>query len=562
MNKQNIWFARNGIGIMLAAVVVFWVSHSALANDKPDAASSYGGVYRAPLLTEPTTLDPALYTDIYSMNVAQNLFDGLVRFDKELNVLPAIARRWKIARDYRTYIFELREDVRFHNGRGVIAADFVHSFTRILDPQTASPVASLFFNIEGAKDYHEGKATAVSGLRAPQRYILEIRLREPFAPFLSILAMTNAKVIPVEALDEHFSKHPVGTGPFKFSAWEPGKSISLQANPDYFAGPVYLDGLRFQFYSDGGRERAFADFNSGLLDHALIPSDQYESVNADVHNHSYQVISKPGLNLIYLGMNQAVKPFDDVRVRQAINYAVDTDAIVSQIIKRGSVPARGILPPGIAGFDPDLKPYHYDPQKALALLAEAGFPQGEGFPAVELWTVSKSTDVHKALEIYKDYLADIGLEVSIKTADNWKAFVKAIADQKASIFYAAWYADYPDADNFFYPLIHSSSRTNRSGFRDLWVDEQIVLARTEVDYLKRAALYREIEKRVVESAPIVSQHINSNSYVFRPAVQGIAMSHLGIIYLPFHQLWFNTEQSLREQPIEQRKPDDSLAASR
>jgi peptide/nickel transport system substrate-binding protein/oligopeptide transport system substrate-binding protein len=197
-----------------------------------------GGTYRAALPWQPRNLDPAFSTDIYSVTIIQQVFDGLVQFDQNLNVVPALASTWRVSADGLVYTFTLRQDARFHNGRSVTAGDFVYSFTRILDPRQNPSALSFFEKIQGADAYSRGKARAVSGLKAPDPYTLEITLKEPFAPFLSVLAMKSSKVVPrevVERADKDFARHPLGTGPFRLESFQPDR-IVLAANPDNFEG--------------------------------------------------------------------------------------------------------------------------------------------------------------------------------------------------------------------------------------------------------------------------------------------------------------------------------------
>lgn len=520
-------------------VILLWAPTAAKAG--PEVKKS-GGDYRIPLSSEPSSLDPAYITDIYSLNVAMNLFDGLVEFDKDLNVVPAIARVWKISRDHRTYTFFLRKGVKFHNGREVTAGDFVFSLSRILSKETKSPVASLFFNIQGAKQFHEGTMPSVTGLRAVDPYTLKIELEAPFAPFLSVLGMANAKVIPKEELGPHFGTKPVGTGPFRYSTWVPGKEIVLTANRDYFAGRPFLDSLHFRIYHNIEWERIFSDFEDGHLDQSIIPSHKYDLILSDVrYRQHYKFISRPQLNLVYVGMNVNMFPLNDHRVRQAFSYAVDTETIVKEITKRGSIPAHGILPPGIAGFDPNFKGYTYDAERARKLLAQAGYPQGKGIPPIEIWTVSKSESVQRELQAYKRYLADIGVELIPKVASNWREFIKFIDERKAPMYYAAWYADFPDPDNFLYVLCNSKSRTNRMGYHNPEVDELLEQARRETDYMARIKKYREIQKQVMRQAPLISQHVNSFNFLFQPWVKGAEVSYLGAAYIPFRKVWIEQE---------------------
>lgn len=526
-------------GILFICNSSYMICNLSYAATQDSSEAQYGGTYNAPLPSEPITLDPAYYIDIYSMNVAANLFDGLVEFDKDLNVVPSIARKWKISRDHRTYTFLLKEGVKFHNDREVTAKDFIFSFSRILSPDIQSPVASFFLNIQGAKEYRDGENPAVTGLIALNPYTLVIQLEQPFAPFLSILAMVNAKVIPEEEVDSGFGKNPVGTGPFRFRTWEPGKQIILEANEDYFDDRPFLNNLRFLIYPNIDWEQMFNDFNQGILEHSFIPSEQYEKIVSSNSGEKPSIISKPGLNLVYVGMNMDVSPFNDLQVRQAINYAIDTETIVKQITKRGSIPAKGIVPPGIAGYDPNFKGYPYEPQKARELLTQAGYPEGRGFPPIEIWTISKAESVQRELQAYQHYLAEVGIELIPKLADDWQELVKVINEKRAPMFYAAWYADYPDPDNFFYPLCYSKSNTNRMRLNDPELDRLLNQAREEVDYMKRVELYRNIEKRVMHNAPLIPQHVNSNNYLFHSWVQGVELSHLGAVYLPFRKVWID-----------------------
>ncbi len=538
---------------VMALACVLLVFNTAAAASRGDRADQYGGKYRMPLASEPTTLDPAKFNGIYAMTVANNLFDGLVAFDSNLNPVPALAKVWKISRDHKVYTFRLRQGVKFHNGREVTAQDFVFSLTRLLDPQIDSPAASLFFKIRGGEAFHKGKAKHVAGLKTKGPYTLIIELESPFAPFLSILAMANAKVVPQEAVGPDFDHRPVGTGPFKLKTWQSGEVIRLAANTDYFGGRPYLDELVFRIYKNVNWPEVFTDFENGGLEQSLIPGGDTLTVKRSQDNpEKTNVISKPGLNVVYVGLNMKLEAFQDRRVRQAIYYAVDRNKIVAQSTRWRSVEAKGILPPGIAGFDPHFKGYPYDPEKARRLLAVAGYPQGRGIPTIEFWTVAKTDRVRAQMEAYKQYLSAIGIRVQLKVADNWKEFVARINQKKADMFYAAWYADFPDPDNFLYTLFHSKSKTNRMGYHNPEVDRMLEEARAEVDYLKRVQQYREIQLRVMADAPLISQHYNSFNYVFQPWVKGIELNHLGGVYLPFKKIWIDAHVYSQHQQVSGR----------
>jgi oligopeptide transport system substrate-binding protein len=507
-----------------------------LGRLEPDAR--FGGTYRRALANNPATLDPAFVSDIYSRTVVTQISEGLVQFDAHLNPIPAIAEFWEASRDGRIWTFTLRKGVQFHHGREVTADDFVYSFTRLLSPKARGPVTDFFRRLQGADEFIQGKATRVQGLKVLDRYTLRIDLKEPFAPSLTVLGLANAAVVPqeeVERLGDRFAQAPVGAGPFKLVRWETGKEIILDAHKHYYAGRPFLDTVVFKI--GGTFEQTFAQFLAGNLDEAIIPSGKMEEVQNDPRYHQYQLLRRPTLGLLYIGFNTQVKPFDDKRVRQAFNYAVHTEAIVREITKMGSLPAKGVLPPGMPGHDPDLRGYYYNPVKAKQLLAEAGYPNGAGFPVVQLWTVSKAESTKAELAAYQQYLAELGVKVDIQFVDEWARYTEMLRRGELQMFRYAWYADFPDPDSFFFPLLHSAGQPNNVFYRNPRVDQLLEKAREETDYAQRVKLYREAERVVMEDAPWITQHNHIFEYLYQPYVQGVEVSLLGDRWIPMNKIW-------------------------
>ena len=373
--------------------------------------AQFGGMYRRMLGDNPSTLDPAFLTDIYGRAVVSQVFDGLIQFDANLKPLPAIAEFWEASRDGRTWTFTVRRGVQFHHGREVTAQDVVYSFARLLKPPKPPPVAEFFRRIQGAKEFMQGQTGSIQGLQAVDRYTLQMVLEEPLASSLVVLGLAYAAVVPqeeVERLGAGFGRTPVGTGPFKFVRWEPNQEIVLEANEHYYEGRPFLDALVFKIVVGSKFEQRFAEFLQGNLEETIIPSGQTDEVRVDPSYRKYQRVRKPSLGLLYIGFNTQAKPFDDRRVRQAFNYAVDKEAIVREITRRGSLTATGALPPGMPGHDPDLQGYAYHPEQAKRLLTEAGYPNGAGFPVVQLWSVDKTDSTRAELAAYQRYLASWG----------------------------------------------------------------------------------------------------------------------------------------------------------
>jgi peptide/nickel transport system substrate-binding protein/oligopeptide transport system substrate-binding protein len=397
----------------------------------------------------------------------------------------------------------------------------------------------------------QGKATRVQGLKVVDRYTLQIMLEEPLAPFLAALGLPNAAVVPqeeVEKLGERFGRAPVGTGPFKFVRWEPNQEIVLEANEQYHEGRPFLDALVFKIVAGSKQEERFAQFLQGNLEETVIPSEKTDEVDADPKYRQYQLFRKPTLSLLYIGFNTRVKPFDDKRVRQAFNYAVDKEAIVREISKKGSLTATGALPPGMPGYDPALQGYPYDPAKARHLLADAGYPDGAGFPVVQLWSVHQAESTKVELAAYQRYLAEVGVQVDIRYAPDWPTYRAMLEQGQLPMFRLVWYADLPDPDNMLSPLLHSTSSTNRTFYRNPRVDQLLEQARKKLSYAQRIALYRAVERLVMDDAPWITQHYYASEYLYQPYVRGVEVGLLGYQTLPLKKIWL--KRSLAEGATE------------
>jgi peptide/nickel transport system substrate-binding protein/oligopeptide transport system substrate-binding protein len=500
--------------------------------------AQFGGTFRRMLGANPVTLDPALVTDSYSITVVNQIFDALIQFDANLKPIPALAEFWEASRDGRTWTFALRQGVKFHNGREVTAQDVVYSFTRLLDATKPLPVADLFQHIQGVREFRAGKAPGVQGLQAQDRYTFRMVLEEPLAPLLTVLGLTNTAVVPQEEVEKpggDFGHAPVGTGPFKFVRWHPGEEIVLAANHQYYQGRPFLDTVVFKIIAK--LEETFAEFLKGNLEETMIPSGKLAEVRANPHYQQYQHFHKPTLSLLYIGFNTHMKPFDDRRVRQAFNYAINKKVIVREIARMGYVPAVGALPPWLPGYNPNLQGYDYNPAKARELLAEAGYPNGTGFPVVQLWSSQQAESTKAELAAYQRYLAAIGVQVEIHFAPDWRAFKARLEQGILPMFRLRWVADIPDPDNVLYPLLHSASSINRMFYRNPRVDQLLEQARKETDEARRITLYHEVERLVVHDAPWITQHYSILELLYQPYVHGVEVSLLGKRDIPLHKIW-------------------------
>ncbi|PYN38168.1 MAG: ABC transporter substrate-binding protein [Candidatus Rokuibacteriota bacterium] len=522
---------------LLAVLVLSGVAPLPVAAQERRDVVAKGGTYRRPLGHDPETLDPARITDIYSRSVSQQIFDGLVQFDQTLTITPALAEFWMASRDGLTWTFTLRKGVRFHHGREVTAEDVVYSLTRLLDPRTRSGAADLFSNVMGAREFREGRAKTVAGLAAKDRYTVQIVLNEAVGPFVAVLAVGHAKIVPkdvVEQLGEGFGVQPVGTGPFKFERWERGREIALTANPDYFGGPPHLSRLVYRIFAGERWETTYDEFRQGNLEDAPVPSRDYRRVVAS-GGHIY--VKRPMISVRFYGLNTRLKPLDDRRVRQALLYAINREAIIEEVYSGRYFLARGILPPGTQGFNPRLPGYPYDPQRARQLLADAGYPGGRGLPPLQIWSSGKLEALVRELEQIKQYLGAVGIEAQVSYQTDWPTYSKLLDEGKLPVFAYAWYADVPDPDNFLFKLFHSTSPRNFFRYSSPMVDDVLVAARNAPDIQRRVELYQQAEQLVLDDAPLIPMMHHTYERLFQPYVRSVEVNGLGDPYIPLRKIW-------------------------
>lgn len=474
---------------------------SSAAASTPQKGGSITVVYKDDL----ATLDPAIGYDWTNWPAIKLVFDGLLDYDSGTTLMPRLAESMpEVNADATVYTFKLRKGVKFQNGRELTAEDVVYSLTRVLDPKTGSPGSGFFVGIKGAQDFIDGKATAVEGIQSPDPSTVAFTLNQPDVTFLNKLALNFAFIVPkeeVEKAGENFGHAPVGTGPYTLKEWQPGQYLSFERNPDYFfEGLPYLDAIRIEvgvepdvalLRLEKGEIHLMGDPPPGA-DWARISSDPAWAARLE---------NQPQVSTIYIAINTTAAPFDNVKVRQALNHAIDKQRIIQLLNGRGTV-ANQVLPPLMPGYDSSYTGYDYNPDKAKALLAEAGF--ADGFEtSIECIAVDPQP---KLCESFQQDLAKIGITLNINTlaAPN---VIDDAGNGKTPLTWSgglAWIQDYPDPDDFYAPILGCDSNVPGGWNWSRYCNEEVHAKSLELlgmtDRNARMEAYKPLFKTLMDDA--------------------------------------------------------------
>jgi oligopeptide transport system substrate-binding protein len=462
---------------------------------------------------DPRSLDPAMSTDVPTGRAVSYLFDGLTRFTPDGKVEPGLAQRWEVSTDGRTYTFHLRTGVKFHNGLAFTAHNVVQSFRRVLDPASKGGRGQPLFGIQGARAFADGKGSAL-GVSATDDSTVVITLDEPLAIFPKLLALPVASIVP-DSVGADFGQHPIGTGPWRLVEWKHDDYVKFAKNADYFGGAPKFDTLVARIIPE--ETTAVAEFESGAVDVLYVPEDQTKEWGSDSKKRVL-LHSAAALRLWYMGVNVTRGPLKDARVRKAIAQAIDTRTLLTQLLNgRGRV-AAGVIPPSLEGADTTRVPFAFDTAAARKLLVDAGFPNGIN---LELWS-SQTPPFPRLAEAIQAYLKVVGIRVKLVQRDASTMRAAARAGQ-TDLVLKDWYADYPDAEDFLYPLLHSASKGvggNVSFYSNPEFDKLVSASRIESDSVKRAALYRQADSLAFSDVALIPLFFYNDLFAVQPWVLG------------------------------------------
>ena len=501
-------------------------------------AQTRGGTYRAVLGADPPTLDPAQATDTTSAAIIRQVFDGLLELDETLNLVPALAERWSVSKDQRVYTLTLRRGVRFHHGRELRAQDVKDSFER----SARGKRPWVFEKLLGAPEFIRGQANEIRGIRVLGDHGVELTLTRSFAPFPYLLAYDAAFILPREVAGDRgtgFASHPVGTGAFRFVSWRRDDQVILDAFPEHFRGAPHLSRIVYRVIPH--ELTRYQEYRTGNLDHVDVPTGHYQAVRRDP-TLSGELHIWPILGTYALRFTLTQPPFENKKLRQALNHAIDGRAIAEVLLEGSVVPARGVLPPSMPGHDPALSGYAFDRERARRLLAEAGFPGGRGLPPLTLHY--NTSDLHKRIaELVQAQLREVGVQIRLASLD-WAAYIKLVDDGGTQWHRMGWIADYPDPENFLTVLFHSrnwGAPGNTSRYRNPAVDRLLDEADTLPLGPARLAKYRDAERQIVEDAAWLFLYHYTSRLLQKPHVRGFERSAMSIApemhMTPLRKVW-------------------------
>jgi peptide/nickel transport system substrate-binding protein len=503
-------------------------------------------VFRYNQINPITSLDPAFAKSQNNIWACDHIYNCLLQLDEKMNIQPCVAKSYGISPDALTLTFHLRNDVFFQDdpcfpngkGRAIKASDVVYSLNRILDKKINSPGSWIF----------KGRVAEIEPFSAPNDTTFTLHLAQPFRPMLVILTMQYCSIVPQEAVAQYgseFRKHPVGSGAFRFKRWLENEALILLKNDNYFEKDAqgtrlpYLDGVRVSFITD--RKTTYLEMMNGKLDYMMgiessITNELLtpEGALQPAHSDKIQLFRAPYLNTEYLGIlmdekMQTIEPLQLKKVRQALNYALDRPQMLLTLRNNvGKAANSGMTPHGLPTFNENTKGYTYDPTKAARLLAEAGFPDGKGLPKITLLTNKDYLDL---CTFITHQWGELGIQASIDVMES-ATLRERMSKNTAPLFRASWLADYPDAESYLTVFYSKNpSPPNYTRFNNARFDQLYEAALAETDPKKIASLYEDMEKILIEEAPVVFLFYDESSAFARNNISGIQNNAMGLLML-------------------------------
>ncbi|MGH2368745.1 MAG: peptide ABC transporter substrate-binding protein, partial [Chloroflexota bacterium] len=501
-------------------------------------------IIRLNLGAEPGTIDPQKVAYVGEIAIVMRLFSNLLAFDGKGHLVPEMAERLPaISADGKTLTFTLRRGLLYSDGHPLQAKDFEYGWKRHLDPRTAGEYAFTGYAIEGAEEFHSAGAADQAtlnqvrdavGVQAAGDRLLIFTLKHPAPWFLSVLATwcgVPTRQDLVEQGGDTWTEPPtyVGNGPYILKTWEHDSRLVLEANPNYYRGAPSLTTIDLAMI--GEPAAAFAAYGNGELDLVSVESEDLPVVEGDAElRRQYQRF--PGRCTTYLGFNTTLAPFDHPAVRRAFAAALDRDEFVSQVLGAIGVPAEQLVPPGLPGSYRDLQGQRFDPAQARRLLAGAGFPGGEGLPAITFTYAATPANEARVAALSEQLQRNLGVSVEAEPVEA-RAYTARLQSQETTpqVFLAGWCQEYPDPQNWYSTVFHSGSMASggiagHTGWANAEFDRLAEQADAEQDQIRRQALYQRAAQLLIDEAPVAFLYHTAVSRLVKPYVAGLPQNPL------------------------------------
>ncbi len=556
-NLRTKW---RGLLVLAMLLVVAGLVFAACGEDEDTTSNGdegtpkAGGVYNFAMSANPVAIDAVGVQESEGWQVAHNVLEGLVAYKLDetggMGAVPKLAESWEANEDATVYTFTLKKGVMFSApvSREVVAQDFVDSWNRATDPDNGSYTSYVLAPIQGCTDsgYWEGK-DGLTGVKAIDDYTLEVTLRYPFAEFAQTLGHPVASVTPVDYIEEigakEYNRKPIGTGPFMVKEWKNNRHITLVKNPDYWdtENAAYVDEVNCQIIPEASTQ--WLEFQKGTIDYSLVPPGQIAVAEAmpEVASGEWTANKLPELSTYFYGinMNNPVlgSPAGDqgLELRKALTMSADAENVINVVNEGISIPATGMVPEGIPGYQAGQSPYAYDPEAAKEIVAGIS-----DLPTLRVW-YNTDEGHQKIAEVLQAGWEAVGFDIELSNYE-WGTYLDMLAksekgdEDSAQVFRMGWIADYPSMDNFLYPLFHSSqSQTMYTFYNNPEFDDLVIQARQTTDDTQRTNLYLQAEKLMLEDAPCIPIYYYRVFRMTNNRIGGFAQDPM--LQIDFNKLW-------------------------
>jgi ABC-type transport system substrate-binding protein len=518
--------------LLAVGAVAAGASHISTASAHRSVGNGAGSNLRIAITGAPDPFDPALLGDNRSIELAQNVYEGVLGVNNKAQIVPALANTWKESANGLVYTFNLRHGLQFQNGDPVTASDFVYTFNRSLSPKTAAGASFFLADIKGANAVLNGKAKAASGIKAIGKYTLQVTLAHKAGYFAAEISRWPAWVVDSKVIAKYGKgwitpPHNVGSGAYQLTGQVGDQQYTFTANPNYYLGKPSIGQVSVSAVPDS--TAAVARYQAGEFDAVVgLSAASILQVKANPTLNS-QFHTTPIERTVWLEMNNTKPPFNNLAVRQAFNHAIDKDAIIKIALAGVGTPANAWLPPGIAG---NVNAQHsgstYNVAMAKQLLAKAGYPDGKGFPNVELDYGINYGEYAQVYELIQGQLEkNLGIKVGLKELPI-NAFNNELTSPKTrpQLWGYTFGFDYPDAQELDQYLGITGGPYNYDGFSNKTYDRLVAQANAESNQAKRAKLYAQAENVRLADAPTIPLYFVNQNWLVKPNVKGFGYSPL------------------------------------